>query len=421
MLSRTSRARHNAFTLVELLIVMAIVLVLGAVALPTVRNLLKDGKNAHQARALVAFLNEARSRAIATDSEVGVLIDRLGADNDFVRSASLQMRISNSVPPYAGESAAARALLFYDPPANHVSPNVVLPQSSRLVADQIGPTNAAFFTAADCPLLYLSAINGGGTDQPIGVFDRLELQGGRSVVMTRIVAIASQDSSGLGAGVKVIFDPRERLFDGRSAENAATGATTYQTVAFPTSSKLTTAGSLVSFKIHRKPNLSSVGALTLMKGMAVDLNYSGIGPNGVQFSQFAIAPTATPTSTVDCGPVGIVFAPDGTVSYVNHFVDVSGTVIGSVEHPASNIYLMLGKTDGVRPDSLYDTTSKPVANVMNLEMSWIVINPFSGKINASPAASVDASSLSGGGIGALTSAVFQSRQFAFQSDSLSKF
>jgi hypothetical protein len=396
-------------------------LVLAAVALPTVRNLLKDGKSAHQARAIVAYLNEARTRAIATKSEVGVLLNRVGSQGEFARSLSLQMRLSNSVAPYKGETAAAAALLCYDPASNHSNGLIELPQSSRAPGNRVGPTNAAFFTAADCPLLYLSAVNAANdpqSSQPIGRFDRLELEGGRSVVMTSIIPAVLRDANGGPDvdGVKVIFDPRERLLDSRSqAANP-----TYPTVAFPASFQRRSFATPVSFKIHRKPNLSNVGALNLMKGMAIDLNYSGVGPNGVQLSQLAIAPTAG-TADVPCLPVAIVFAPDGTVSYMNYGIDISGTVVGSVEHPASNIYLLLGKIDGVRPDALLDETSKPPANIVNLESSWIVINPFTGNIQASPVASVDTSSLSTGDIVDVMSAVFQSRQFAFQSDKLSKY
>ncbi|NND96421.1 MAG: prepilin-type N-terminal cleavage/methylation domain-containing protein [Pirellulaceae bacterium] len=407
---RKLHSSRRAFTLIELMIVVFIVLLLAAISLPTVRNLLKDGRSAHQARQVVTILREARSRAIATKSEVGVLFDRLGTTNDFLRSTSLQMRMSNSVPPYAGESAAARAVLFHDPPANTGNAQV-----ATLTAT--GPTNAAFFTAADCPLLYLSAVNGAGANQPIGVFDRLELQGGRSVVMIRMLAVAAADSMGMGDGTKVIFDPRERLFDSQSSA----ASTTLPTVAFPGSIQQRSSSTAVRFKIHRKPNVSMVGGLTLLKGMAIDLNYSGIGPAGVQLSQFVIAPGATPTTDVNCGGVAIVFAPDGSVAYMNYGVNVAGAVVNSVEHPPSNIYLCLGRLDGIRPDSLYDTTNKPPANIMNLESSWIVINPFTGRIQASPSASVDASTLAGGGLGALSSAVLQSRALAFQSDKLSKY
>ena len=403
------KRRSNAFTLVELLIVVSIFLVLSAITLPAVRKLLKDGKNAHQARQLVTVLREARSRAIASGSEVGVLFYRFGSQDDFRRSVALELRMSNAVPPYTGESAAARAVLFHDPGAN-------IPNAAVSSLSHTGPTNSAYFTAADCPMLYLSAVNGGGADQPIGRFDRLELQGGRSVVISRMIAVADVDAAGMGTGTKVTFDPRDLLLDSSSA-NASTN---YPTVAFPGSFQQRASSSVVRFKIHRKPNVSSVGGLTLMNGMAIDLNYSGIGPTGIQFSQFAIAPTATPTTDINCGHIGIVFSPDGSVSYMNHAVNVSGAIVNSIEKPASNIYLCLGKTDGVRPDSLYDDSGKGAANIMTPKTtSWIVINPFTGRIDASPAASVNPAGLTGAA--SLGEAVRQSRQFAFQSDKLSKF
>lgn len=159
-----------------------------------------------------------------------------------------------------------------------------------------------------------------------------------------------------------------------------------------------------------------MGSKSLLKGLAIDFNYSGIGPNGFQFAPHFIAPNSVgSTSDADMGPVSIVFSPDGTVAYMNHGVNLgsAGFASTSVQRPASNIYLMVGKIDGVRPDSLFDTTSRPVANIMSRESIWIVINPFTGLIEAAPAASVSATS-SG-------QAVLQSRQFALQSDKLSTF
>ena len=107
------RAR-GAFTLVEILIVAFIMMLLAGIALPAVRNTLKDSKKSKNAREVVAFLNEARSRAIATGNEVGVVIPRFGTANDYVRSVSSQMLLSNAVPPYSGETAGARAILFHE-------------------------------------------------------------------------------------------------------------------------------------------------------------------------------------------------------------------------------------------------------------------------------------------------------------------
>ena len=429
--SSNTKPFRSAFTLVELLIVLAIFSVLAAIALPTIRGLLRDGKTAHQARQITTFLREARSRAIASKSEVGVLFERFGSANNFDRSFSIRMRLSNAVPPYAGEAPSAKAILFHNPPQavgipgplDPGVPPIFDPEAQPVAINQTprvdGPTNAAFFPATECPLLFLSAQGGGGPEQPIGVYDRLELQGGRSVVIIGMVAVPPS-ASPYGAGTKVIFDPRERLYDAGSALTS----TSLPSVVFPSSVQIRRATAPVSrssFKIHRKPNISEVGTVNFLKGMAIDLNFSGIGPGGFQLSQFAIAPTAGPSADFPCGNVGIVFAPDGTVSYMNYNVNTGSGAVPSVEHPASNIYLCLGKVDGVRPDSIYENTESPPSNIMNLDATWIVINPFTGRIEASPMASVDLSGVNQTDASDLHQALIQAREFAFQSDKLSKY
>ena len=409
MSNKTSRQRKNrsAFTLVEMLVVVFIFLILTAIALPSIRGLLRDSKNAQQARQLVAFLQEARSRAIASNSEVGVLFPRLGTDSDFRRSLSIRMQLSNSVPPYAGETPSASAVLFFDPSL----PSADNQATTIGNVNASGGTNSAYISADDAPLLYLSAqrlASNPNAATPIGPSDRLEFQGGRSVVIRSIHAATHNlaGTLGFGPGTQVVFDPRETLTQGSS----------FNTQNFPESFQFRTAPSRVKFRIHRSPNVSTVGSKSLLKGLAIDFNYSGIGPNGFQFAPHFIAPNSVgSTSDADMGPVSIVFSPDGTVAYMNHGVNLgsAGFASTSVQRPASNIYLMVGKIDGVRPDSLFDTTSRPVANIMSRESIWIVINPFTGLIEAAPAASVSATS-SG-------QAVLQSRQFALQSDKLSTF
>ncbi len=411
-----SRAR-GAFTLVEILIVAFIMMLLAGIALPAVRNTLKDSKKSKNAREVVAFLNEARSRAIATGNEVGVVIPRFGTANDYVRSVSSRMLLSNAVPPYSGETAGARAILF------HEDWNDLGDEAVPMSPLPTGATNAAFFNADDCPLLFLSAglIASGEEDRaPIRRFDRLELQGGRTVVIRRMMQVPAGDNPWGVAGTKVVFDPRERLYDGRSRNAEPNNPQTYNaTVLFPTSAKPTNQFKSVRFRIHREPVISSTGSLSMTRGMAIDLNYSGVGENGIQFSQRVIAPsTATnPDTAVDCREVMIVFAPDGSVSYLKYGINVGGaTRVLSRESPGGNVYLCLGKVDGVRPDDLLSTEDRATANVMDPETVWVTINASTGYVTASPAASVDLDRVS-----SVRDAVRQSRTFAVRADSLSSY
>ena len=52
--------RRLAFTIIELLIVMAIIVLIAAVTLPSVKNLLKDQKNSQAARVVQGFAEAAR-------------------------------------------------------------------------------------------------------------------------------------------------------------------------------------------------------------------------------------------------------------------------------------------------------------------------------------------------------------------------
>ena len=65
-----------AFTLVELLIVMAIILLLAAVALPSVKALLHGQKVTQASRMVQAHIESARARAIAAGSHVAVILER---------------------------------------------------------------------------------------------------------------------------------------------------------------------------------------------------------------------------------------------------------------------------------------------------------------------------------------------------------
>ena len=65
-----------AFTLVELLVVLFLVLLLAAIALPNVREVLSDQLIARTARGVSTYIDVARNRAIAEGRQVGILIER---------------------------------------------------------------------------------------------------------------------------------------------------------------------------------------------------------------------------------------------------------------------------------------------------------------------------------------------------------
>ena len=109
-IDKSNFSQRLGFTLVEVLVVMFIFLILTAVALPTVRNLISDQKNSRGARGIAAYIDLARSRAIAERRQIGIRIERVAADQ-FGRSASIRVRQLTGVPPYRGDAANAVATL----------------------------------------------------------------------------------------------------------------------------------------------------------------------------------------------------------------------------------------------------------------------------------------------------------------------
>lgn len=365
----------RGFTLVELLVVMFLLLLLASVALPTVRQVLLDQKNARAARSLVSFIDIARSRAIAEGREVGVLFERLSEDaSDRVgTSACIRVRQLTGVPPYSGESGDAKATLT---------------RASTTIGGfnwaSVPGVNQAEFDAADNQLLAISAALAPSVMAPVRPgFDRLELPGGKIVTIRQI--------SQAGNKVFLRFDLRE------PSEQSAT-------LLYPRGARRPfSPGQQVKYRIHRTPVRSSTAPLTFPRGVAIDLNYSGVGLTGADFSNYA-----APSQTTN---IAIIFGPDGRVS---RYVDPAG----DQHKPVSQLFFCLGDLAGVRPDDLFATDGRDRANIVRNKSSWIVINNQTGRTFAAPFGPVsDATTMSAASVDAkLRQALRESRYLASLSD-----
>lgn len=347
--------RHQpAFTLIEMLIVLFIVMLLAAVALPTVRNLLLDQKNARAARSVVSFIDVARSRAVAEGREVGIRFERLGADTIGLAS-SIRVRQLTGVPSYAGEANNAVAWLSH-------------PNTSGMVR--------AVFDAADCQLLLVGANN--RDEAPIRSGDRLELPGGKQFTIQN-VSVENVSSPNTPQWAIVQFNLREP--DPLGTTNTYPG--TMRPLPQITGPLAVGSGAPVKFRIHRTPTPSNTARIDLPRGVAVDLGLSGIGIDG-QFS--------TSGQHID-----IIFGPDGGVSRI---IDGAGQ-----RTPIGQLFLCLGDMDGVHDlssefdkdtlqNDLLSTVSRSRSNIVREKMSWIVINPTTGRTFAAPSARPQDSTIS---------------------------
>lgn len=372
---RAAVKRHRqGYTLVEILVVLFVLMLLAAIALPTVKELLSNQKVGRAAQNMTAFIAKARSRAIAEEKPFGVLIERgVGVDdtgNVLGLSQSIRMRQIAGVPPYTGDASNAYATLRDDP----TFPNVEI----------------AEFTAKDNQLLSLSrniysdtSLTPQQQDQaaPIRNGDYLELPGGRMVPITFMpYTVAAGDVLPNGALAQAGSTSRTVLEDADGEETVRVWFSL--TNLYPEGARSLT-GSRVKYRIHRRPVVSSVTPFSMPRGVVMDLNYSGVGVAGNQFASLS-----------DDKDIEIIFGADGSVLRVtNGWFWVSGTGVADWDEtqvaPLGSIYLCIGDADGLVPNDLFSQDKKTFSNLLNLESIWVSINPYTGRANASEVAPVD--------------------------------
>lgn len=354
----------SGFTLVELLVVLTIFLLVSAIALPTFRSLLSDQKVSQSSRTIVAYLNEARSRAVAEGRFVGVRFERAdsSAAINFQTAASVRLRQLVGVPPYTGEAADAKVRFVYPTP---------------------GATTATLeFTGVDNQLLLLfndsasSLFN--NASAPIADGDLIELPGGRYFRLDFTGYVAATDT--VTATINL---------DSPIATSGAVSST-FPMIHPPIDN------AEVAYRIFRSPVVSTSKGLTFPRGIVVDMTYSGIGIDGNQF---------TPQAAVANQPIDIVFGPDGRVE------TISLDSTGARTIPNSMIFLCVGGTDGVQPGTPFNAAARSPSNLMSPESVWIVINPTTGRSVVSPNATVNTTTT-------IAAALREARSLAILSDTL---
>ncbi len=336
-----SGALRRAFTLVEILIVMSLMLVLAGIALPTAKELLSDQKATRAARTIATYIAQARSEAVGKGQHIGVRIERLAATEnvDYGSTAAVRLQRIAGVPPYSGEVPNARV---------------------RITGISFGIASLEF-DPADSLLVTLHESN----DAPVGDGDLIEFPGGKTFPLNFITPYTAGN-------------PVAATIDLNKPDASATET-------FPLGHQVPSSGRF-AYRIHRAPKVSASNPLSFSRGLAIDLNYSGIGLVGNQF-----APTPLTSPAVN-QPIDILFGPDGSVSFVS--IDNQGNVGPAI----GMIYLCLGTADGVvePPDptvaattaELFENSDQFRANITNPDSIWIVINPNTGRVVTAPFASV---------------------------------
>lgn len=363
------KALRHGVTLVELLIVMAVIVLLAGLTLPSVKSMLKDQRISQAARIVQGFAESARARAIANGRRVALVLERarpdaaggLGSEGLIANDTCVRMSLGEVFPPYEGDWSGTTARIYDELPSG--SPD-------------------GFADFLEIPASQSASLVGGNALVTAGDVVELADRNQGFVVM----AVAGPiNSSHTGASVVRIALANPPL--------ATTGSRSNEPV-WPISPELSS-GAEVSFRIYRKPAKMMAGSVTLPRGTCVDLSVSGVGPSGREFSTRGITPgsVASPAPG-DYGAVYIVFGPRGTVEiayYQNQAISGGNIVRGIVRVLPSGIFhLLVGRTDQVDPGFGTPTAMSAASgredfepNVLDSANVWVSMNPYSGMIYSS--------------------------------------
>lgn len=377
----THRISRRAFTLVELLVAIAVITVLAGIALPTMKNSLKGERLSRASSLLQSVIEEARARSIASGGGGGIIIDRRGTNTVADRCEALRIRFASTAAPYTGEPGNEEVLIGAELGASAPLDLVTLwfsPYATQMVraATDLGQN-------ADQQTLFRP-----GNYVQLG-------SGGRPL---RIESIAFAINNGT---------VNERNNSNLSASEIPDAEIT-QWVRVVVSSNEPNRnfreyiGTSVTFQISREPRPAIAPPIELPRGTSIDLTSSGVGRFGNQFSPMAvdgnyIDETAAPfvTGARDYQSIFILFGRRGEVSQV-----VATTLVGLVptatEIPITgDIYLLVGEAGQVKTDPegqledsdtnyRRDQAKDGTTPLLNPESIWLTIKSRSGDIVASP-------------------------------------
>ncbi len=385
MLSRqptTRLPRHapRGITLLELLIVLTILLMVTAAAIPLMAPALENRQMREGSRMLSTYLSAARARAVQIGRPVGVILQRFNGQPFAFQMAQVEIP-----PPYAGDTFDSYMNLGITG-SNPGNPN--------------GPMTLMYFnqtynqpTATLAARWYTAVANTGTFNHRlVRIGDEVQFNG-----QGYTYTIFGPDANGDG----LLDDPPDDNSNGVVDDPIALdiaylypAGTSISHLAFPWDGP---AVQPATYQVSRQPVRTSAQPVQLPEGIVIDLVSSGVGITGAFNSQPYTGsnnPSTPPPPIVNFDPV-IVFSPAGRLDYVS--VDPNGRLV----RPTDTLYLLLG-----RRELMYDATAKGTGQdivdqnlsaVTDLQAAggvlppppahfWVSVTPQTGQVNVTEVA-----------------------------------
>lgn len=454
------KSHRRGFTLVELLVTLAVISALAVIVLPSVKTMLSDRRGSQAAIMVKNYLEAARSRAIASGKPVAVVLERLSSrpydadENGRIEGAEVGVSgtaspVTSDIDPfinYIPYNACIR-LSMAESPMPVSSDSIGLPSTVNIsytgmpaVATTDSPIQtltpvAPFFRVG----IYLQSHNGPNNPQDLNT---------RAFIQNNLVA-----------GNEISFDPSPGKFviaeTGITTQNGLqmlvlyflSGNVTLNPTEIAISNLVPTGGT--SFTLYPKPKPIAVQNVTLPRGICVDLSVSGFAEprklyhfssssgitedplatardyrlrfSSAWVSPISLAPTPTALAPVpqpgELRPVYIVFNPDGSFGRVyanNQCLPTNRPPAGlKMIDAAEDLFLHIGRIDQINV-----STTIPYSGTLADPSNYIVrVSPKSGAVAASPIGAIrPEDTVAGGLLGATPSlgdCVSLSRKRAF--------
>jgi prepilin-type N-terminal cleavage/methylation domain-containing protein len=386
-----ARFHHRrGVTLVELLIVIGITSLIAAVALPSVKTLLKDRKTNQAAIQVRGFIESAKAMAIAKGREVAVVLDRMSDAGDYNaagnnwfsteardlhRNTVLRLSLAEVLPPYTGDLDNSTCIL-------------------ELSDSQVGSAflNRALININQNPSL-VRLIDSKLIDK-IAFSDRME-------TFEVLVDDCTYDSS---TGIA-----RIEFINSRTASRAIVNRAPSRVSAGPH-----------TFRIYCKPRRLYAKPMQLPKGTCIDMSLSGRGVDGFSFSAQQIE-AFDPKNTLGVNqvrPIYLVFDSQGAMASL--YGNFSGQPAMTKVLPTSDVYLLVGKTDKVVfPGATFNnTTLYQASNLADSTSYWVKVSASGGQVSMAPVLTPSLTPGVGGAV-SLSTALTESRGAAQASVDLS--
>lgn len=318
-----SKRTSQAFTLVELLIVVAIITILAALSLPSIKSMMSGQKVTQASNSVQAHIQSARARAVASGRKVAAVLE-IGLSGNSV----IALSFGQEFPPYQGD----------------------LPDSTGMLADM---NNDGFYDRIN-----ISQLDGSlafQTPTVYGVGDFVQVGNNQTIFAITAVNINTQANPNI-AQIDFQNPPMAVVSNGNSVQTAA--------------SQLPTSINPISrFKITRKPAKSFVPPTMLPRGTCIDLTSSGMGLTGIEFSSYT-------------NPIMIVFDERGSLAYIADGTGAQSRPTGVVHLLVGRIE----QTSTTQLVKIETEPSSINSNINDNENVWISINPYSGNVYSSPLA-----------------------------------